>query len=891
MELNLLPKTDNYSSLMQRLAQLLITCLFITLFTECSSVPDKDWYALIPENTSLVVVPEQGLNVQDIVTKEYVSYLDDLTLTAIQQISGLDVEISNRMKVKALALYPTTSVESNFLWITDFPDRNLSAWATRFYQPFTQNNYEFNGFIIHKLFFNKSEIFAAQINNHLILSESSMLIEHSLRAYLGQMPSIRLDKNPSPSTLVLNTPKLDRWIEQFAAVSNRPAILNKFSGTEPVSLTFDTFSDSTNNVELSGQIELLDANRSVLVDAVSYENKPITLDRHIASNAAAFALLRLPPVSIPTLPTDGIATPLDSLLIRDIETYQSLANLLDSEFAFESFPESGLLSAGEYLFMRKLRDQYAFQRQLNELVRDGLITQVGNSYQISSSVVGTLIGSELSTLQNFYLSFSGDVAVIAKRKGLAESVNADRSRRRVIYYDDTYSNVRNKLPSEISGFVWSDSERLLQFINPYLKPENKITGVLSRFDITTMTMTAQNNTIDFTFNTYSKQGSTLPYEELWVMPLSNFELSGEPVLGDIVGSSTNEIVFSTQDGRVFALALDGTIAMQTSTQGLTPVGGPQLYDWYGNGEQIVLLAAGSKIFAWNETGALLPRFPLELNQQITAPILVQDILRNGVPEIVAATEDRKVHVLDGRGRNVRGWPKNTNASVQYQPVYELIDNVWSVWAFSENALHSWLRDGTSRPGYPQFVNARFTGSPVIFENQVVAGAADGYLYSIGVNPFFNDSTGTIISEDSISVHSLYISNSELGSVTIQENVLLRDTTDFYREDLLATQSNNGSIFLYNKQGNLRFTQSLGQPASPTFAPHLVDINADRAQEVLALAEFGRLYAWEVLTNKRVFGIPTSGMKYPIIADLNGDGQNELIAQTREGLRCWTITRN
>jgi len=32
------------------------------------------------------------------------------------------------------------------------------------------------------------------------------------------------------------------------------------------------------------------------------------------------------------------------------------------------------------------------------------------------------------------------------------------------------------------------------------------------------------------------------------------------------------------------------------------------------------------------------------------------------------------------------------------------------------------------------------------------------------------------------------------------------------------------------------------------------------------------------------------MKYPIITDLNGDGQKELIAQTREGLRCWTILR-
>lgn len=875
---------------MQRFSQLLITSLFICLLAACSSSSNKDWSALIPEQSTFVVIPEQGLNVQDIVTKEYASYLDDVTPTAIQQIAGLDVEINNRLQVNAIALYPSTSLHSNFLWIANAPETNLSNWASRFYQPFTQNNYEFKGFIIHKLFFNKNEIYAAQIQDYLILSESSLIIENSLRSYVGEKPSIRLEETPVPSTLILNTPELDHWIEQFGAVINRPAITNSFSGTKPATLTFDSYSDSTNTLELSGNIGLTSDNHSVLVDAFSYENRPITLDRHIASNAAAFAILRLPPVSVPVKPENTISTKLDSVLLNDINLYQQLASHLDSEFAFEAFPESGLLSTGEYLFMRKLTSRSLFRDKLNELVRDGLVNYQDNTYQISSIVMGKLIGSELSPMRDFYLAFSNDVVVIAKRKGLAESVNADRIRRRVIYYDETYSGIRDNLPEEVSGFVWSVSSDFLRFVSPYLKPDNSAAGLLSRFDITALTMTTQPESVNFTLNTYSKEGSTLPYEELWVMPLSNFELSGKPVLGDLVGSRTDEIIFSTQDGRLFALALDGTIAMQTSTDGLNPVGGPQLYDWYGNGEQIVFLAAGSKIFAWNENGNLLPRFPLEMNESITAPILVQDVLRNGVPEIVVATEDRKVHVLDGRGENVRGWPQNTNTTVQSRPVFARMDDVWSIWTFSENTLHSWLRSGNTRPGYPQFVNARFTHSPVIFENQVLASAADGYLYSIGISPLFNDSLATTISEDSVSIRSLYVANSELSSVSYKENVLLKDSTGFYRNDLLITQSSNGSLFLYNKEGELRFTESLGQPSSNTLVPELVDINSDRNLELVALAEFGRLYAWEILTDERLFGIPTSGMKYPIITDLNGDGQKELIAQTREGLRCWTINR-
>lgn len=743
--------------------------------------------------------------------------------------------------------------------------------------------------IIHRLFYNRDELYAAQVRDHLIISKSSLLIENAIRSYMGETPSIELENEPPKNSLVLNTPKLDKWIEQYAKVSSRPGLMGSFAGTSPAIINTQFVGDTTTNVELTYTIPLED-NRSVLVDAFSFENKPITLDRHIASNVASFAIMRLPVTTVPAEPEDSFMTSLDSLLLNDIERYQDISSTLSTEFAFESFPESGLLEEGEYLFMRKVSDLSNFRQEMFELNNEGYIDRQDNTYQISSRVLGELIGSELSNLRDFYLAFSNDVVVIAKRKGLAESVNSDRIRRRVIYYEDTYSELRDTLPEAVSGFVWTDSNEFLKYITPYLKAETTAGGILSRFDLTSMTFTASSNTVDFKLNTFSKEGASVPYEELWVVPLSNYELSGTPVLGDLVGSSANEIVISTQNGRVVALAMDGTIAMETSTGGLEPIGSPVLYDWYGNNQQVVLQAAGTKIFAWNETGDLLPRFPIDMGEQISAPILVQDILRNGVPEIVVATQDRKVHVLDGRGDNVRGWPQNTNTVVNTRPVFNLVDDIWSLWAFSENTLHSWLRNGNVRPGYPQFINAPFTGSPLHYNDQILAGASDGYIYSIGTDPVFADSIASVISEDSVGVRSLYVSNNEISSLKVQPNVLLKDSTGFFNEDLIVTQSTSGSIFLYNKAGKLRYTKSLGQPASSTFSPIITDINADLNREVLALAEFGRLFAWEVLTDKRLFNLPTSGMKHVLVTDINGDGLKELIAQTREGLRCWTINK-
>jgi len=138
--------------------------------------------------------------------------------------------------------------------------------------------------------------------------------------------------------------------------------------------------------------------------------------------------------------------------------------------------------------------------------------------------------------------------------------------------------------------------------------------------------------------------------------------------------------------------------------------------------------------------------------------------------------------------------------------------------------------------------------------------------------------------------SLHVTNSPLTNFNIEENVLLKDSSGFYRSDLFTTQSTSGAVFMFDPKGTLRVTHSLGQPGSGTYNPELVDIDGDKDQDLMALGEYGRLFSWEVLTGNRKFDIPTAGMKYPVIADLNNDGQQELIANTREGIRCWTINK-
>lgn len=874
---------------MQRTYGLIITFFCIALFQACNPVSKQNWTKLIPEESTFLIVPKEGVDLLNISQTEYASVLDDLTPSALQQVLSVDSAITQVVDLKALALYPATSTESQFLWISE-SSQPLENWAPSFYEPFSQNFYAFSGIRIHKLSLNTFELFASQVDNWLIISQSSRTVESALRAYLGLSKSMNIENEPTAGQLIINSEKLDHWVQQFVNVAYRPSVMGSFTGIEPLSLTYTPSEGTTPAFQFSGEITLKDTSRAPLIESLTSENKPVSLDRYIASNAASFAIMRLNPKLVPAQPESNVVSRIDSLLSSQTDTFRDLALTVDDEFAVVTFPESGLLASGEYLFLRKLQSVTTFRSMMNDFAEAGLVTKTGSSFYVNSAVIGELIGSELNPFSDFYLSFSRDVAVISKRRGLSESVESDRNRRRVIYYDETYSNARNELPSDLSGLVWTYSDQFFKFIEPYLMSGNVFNGLLGQYDITMMGFekVENSNNVNFTFRSLTEEGSVQPYDELWVLPLDGDELTGTPVFADLVGSSTDEILVATESGEVQALAFDGTVVMTASTDGELPIGSPVIYDWYGNGQPIVMIGAGTKIFAWNEAGNLLPQFPIEIGERVSAPIVVTDVLRNGIPEIIVATENRKIHVIDGRGQNVRGWPQFTNSVVTQQPVFAQVDDAWSIWVYSQNILHSWLRSGGVRPGYPTFINASFTSKPTIFDNQILGSASDGYIYSIGQQPSFKDSLAISIQMDSISIKSLYATNSQLTGVSVEENVLLRDSTGFYRSDLYVTQSANGSVLLFNPDGELEVTHSLGQPASATYHPQVLDLNGDDSRELIALAEFGRLFAWEVLTDERIFNIPTSGMRFPVIADLNGDGLNELIAQTREGLRCWTI---
>ena len=864
--------------------------LISLLFSACSSGTADHWSDLVPADVPFLIVPEQDQSIPEILNQPYMPIMDDLTPSALQLTSGVNQAAAEETQVEALMLYTDQANQWQPVWIIRELSGLIETLRNQYQSEFAQNRYTFRGYTIERLQISDREFFIVASGDYLIFAESSLGVENSLRAVLETEKRMALSEEKiQPGSFIANTESLPHWIMQLSQTSNRPYLYNTFDGGTPIHFRLNNSPADSASWRLTGNLTLQD-NPSPLLRSVSSAPSEFQLDRYIPNNAAAFSILQLEPRAVPPnggKPVDEI----DQYLTENSSIWSSIASSLNDEIAFVTFAESGSESTSEFMFLRHLSSPSDLRTQLNELSSLEDVTRYGNTYVITSSWLGSLIGSELNSMRDFYLHIHRDIAILSQRRGLAESVPGDANRRRVMYYDDDYMMVRDNLDENLSSLTYVNMDRFETYIQPWLSPQNYFGAMVSNLDLLVMSSTSGvDQSTAVSIQSFQREVTDEPYRERWVFPVAGADITGKPVLADITSNARNEVIFTTTTGSVYALATDGTEILQVNTRGDTPVGPPIVYDWYGNNQNVILQAAGSSIYAWNVNGSLLPNFPITLSEEITTPLIIEDVTRTGIAEIVVATADRSLHILNSRGQSLPGWPQEVNAVITHQPSVLAFGNDRIVFAAAENTIHAWNIDGVIRNGFPLFMESAVYGAPIIYENHLLSSGRNGNLYSIGSTPLFADSLSTTIRDDSLVVQQLQVTGTSLNAEPQIENVLLRDDDGFFREDLIILQASNGSLFMYNTNGTLRFTKSMGQPASGNYPPTLLDINSDQRIDLISLADFGRMYAWEVITEERLYDLPTTGMSYPLITDLYGDGNNEIIAHTREGVRCWTILR-
>jgi WD40 repeat protein len=262
---------------------------------------------------------------------------------------------------------------------------------------------------------------------------------------------------------------------------------------------------------------------------------------------------------------------------------------------------------------------------------------------------------------------------------------------------------------------------------------------------------------------------------LYVFEADGSLLDGFPVLtnsaswssaaaGNIDADPQLEIVFSSNDNKIFAYNYDGSEVINgdgdLGTTGVFKIvsqpfnyGSPALADLDNDGRQDVILAGfDGFLYAWRGDGTNLPGFPVNMFAGTTASPAVGDIDNDGQLEIAVTTNNSKLNVYNANGTIQAGFPVTgvaaTGVSRLPSPIFADMEGVLGEKDIVINTTDGFVK--VFRPNgtiIPAWSNVRYTAlmsgasecSPIAADidgdgqNEILVGGEDANLSAFDNN--------------------------------------------------------------------------------------------------------------------------------------------------------------
>lgn len=182
-----------------------------------------------------------------------------------------------------------------------------------------------------------------------------------------------------------------------------------------------------------------------------------------------------------------------------------------------------------------------------------------------------------------------------------------------------------------------------------------------------------------------------------------------PMLGDLGGDGTLQVIATTEKGWVYVWEADGALVsgwpLQVSRGRLEPA----LGDIDGDGDlEIVAGAHDGTVHAWHHDGAAVSGWPVTppASGGMSAPAL-GDLDGDGHPEIVCASRSGDVFAWHSDGTTVSGWPQPTSwTGHNNAPILGDLNGDGDLEVvYISDQIYAWQRDGTLMADWPVGFNS------------------------------------------------------------------------------------------------------------------------------------------------------------------------------------------